>query len=503
MKFLETLKALSLPRQLMLAGAVLVITVLMSLMVRGATAVPMALLYSGLGAEQAGEIVEELDKRGVAYEVRGEAIFIAEPARDATRLALARDGLPRQSVQGYELLDDVNGFSVTSEMYNAAYWRAKEGELTRTILAIPGVDAARVHIGASLRSGFSRTQAPPTASVTLTTVHDLSNDQAEAIQFLVALAVSGLNPQDVGVIDTARGMIAGPSATAAAAPAIIAETQAAQLEQKILKLLAPRVGPGNAEVSVSVDVTRAHQKTATVSFDPQSRVMRSRAVNDLNETGNTGGGAVTVASNLPQQEQAGGQGGSASTKTSSETVQYEINETRTETEVLPGEIKRVSIGVLLNAAAFGLDPAATDAAAQKEKLVGELKALILSAAGLDTARGDTVSIEIMPFQAPVAETLTPKPGLIAQLSERYFWPGLQSVLLGLVVIVLAFGVVRPMLKQSAPIDTPALNPAGDGAVPADADPLVFLNTYTRERQDDALVVLQTWLRDDQKAAVNE
>jgi hypothetical protein len=96
------------------------------------------LLYSGLDASVTGEIIDELDKRGTRYEIKGDAILVPQKDRDSVRFALARDGLPKQSVQGYELLDNVNGFSVTSEMYNAAYWRAKEGELTRTILAVPG-----------------------------------------------------------------------------------------------------------------------------------------------------------------------------------------------------------------------------------------------------------------------------------------------------------------------------------------------------------------------------
>ena len=167
MKLLETLKALSVAQKLALAGSVAGVVIAMTMMVQGAVQQPKALLYSGLDPMHTGEVIAELEKRGVDYELRGEAIFIPQSERDSVRFSLAKDGLPQQSVQGYELLDDVNGFSITSEMYNAAYWRAKEGELTRTILAIPGVSSARVHIGASLRSGFSRSGPPQTASVTL------------------------------------------------------------------------------------------------------------------------------------------------------------------------------------------------------------------------------------------------------------------------------------------------------------------------------------------------
>lgn len=138
MNFLTNLRALPVSRQIMLAAAVLGVVIAMTFMVQGAMKKPMALLYSGLEASVTGDIIDELEKRGTEYEIKGDAIFVPQDDRDSICFALARDGLPKQSVQGYELLDSVNGFSVTSEMYNAAYWRAKEGELTRTILAVPG-----------------------------------------------------------------------------------------------------------------------------------------------------------------------------------------------------------------------------------------------------------------------------------------------------------------------------------------------------------------------------
>ena len=174
MKLLDTLKALSTAQKLALVGAVAGVVFAMSLLVQGAVKQPMGLLYAGLDPMHTGEVIAELEKRGVEYEIRGEAIFVPNSDRDSVRFALAKDGLPQQSVSGYELLDDVNGFSITSEMYNATYWRAKEGELTRTVLAIPGVSSARVHIGASLRSGFSRSGPSQTASVTLVSSNRIS-----------------------------------------------------------------------------------------------------------------------------------------------------------------------------------------------------------------------------------------------------------------------------------------------------------------------------------------
>ncbi|MFN7054816.1 flagellar basal-body MS-ring/collar protein FliF [Hyphomonas sp.] len=510
MKFLETLKALSPAKQLMLAGAMLAVILAVSLIARGVTREPMALLYAGLEPQVVGDVIKELERSGVPYEIRGEAVFIPQGKRDLVRIELASAGLPRQSVQGYELLDQVNGFSVTSEMYNAAYWRAKEGELTRTILAIPGVTSARVHIGANLRSGFARSQPQQTASVTLTSARDLTQSQAEAIQYLVALAVSGLKAEDVAVIDPSKGILAGPKASRMAEPMVAAEDHASAIEEKIMRLLDPRVGAGNARVSVSVDVSRERQRTSAVMFDPQSRVIRNRTTNDVNETNTGGAGGVTVASNLPQGA-GGGAGGGSSTRNSTESIVFEINETRTEVETLPGQIQRISVAVLLNLQSLGIDPAAADAGAAQAQAAAEFERLIASAAGLNLERGDTISVELMPFQPIAAEELMTPPSLIDQLIERYFWSALQALLLGVVIIVLVFGVIRPMLMPrpgAAAADGPAPGAAGVAAggglsaAPVEADPFTYLQDYASERQDEAAALLQQWLNEDQQPAAS-
>ena len=439
------LKNLPVSRQLTLLVSVLAVIGFMTFMFRGVMKPQMALLYSGLEPARAGEIIDELSRSGVRYELRGEAIFIPEKDRDAVRFSLAKEGLPRPSVQGYELLDSVNGFSVTSEMYNATYWRAKEGELTRTILAIPGVTAARVHIGASLRSGFSRSQPSNTASVTLSTSSRLSQQQAEGIQYLVALAVSGLPPEEVVVIDAEKGILTGSEAQPEMVSDVTSESRSNLLEQKILSMLEARVGAGNARVSVSMEVSRDRQRISAVTFDPESRVIRNRTTSETSETSQGSGSALTVASNLPDGE---GQtsGGTSETENSSESISYDVSETRTETERLPGAIERISIAVLLDTSALGIDTTAAGATETTEQIVADFQNLVRSAAGLSDERGDALTIELMPFRPLPVEELQPAPSLVQQLLQRYLWSGIQAILLGLVVLVLGFGVVRPILK---------------------------------------------------------
>ena len=95
------------------------------------------MLYSGLDSAAAGEVVAELEAEGVAFEVEGAAIMVDAAARDRIRMQLAAKGLPAGGPAGYEILDSLSGFGTTSQMFDAAYWRAKEGELARTITGSP------------------------------------------------------------------------------------------------------------------------------------------------------------------------------------------------------------------------------------------------------------------------------------------------------------------------------------------------------------------------------
>ncbi|GAB5459073.1 MAG: flagellar basal-body MS-ring/collar protein FliF [Henriciella sp.] len=504
MQFIETLKALPRARQIMLAAAVLGVAVAMTFMVRGVMQEPMRLLYSGLDSERSGEILAELDKRGISYELQRDSIFVPQSERDRVRLSLAQDGLPRQSVQGYELLDDVNGFSVTSEMYKASYWRAKEGELTRTILAVPGVDGARVHIGANLRAGFTRTQNAPTASVTLSSSRSISSKQAEGIQYMVALAVPGLNPTDVAVIDSNRGILIGPNQSAGQFVSGESDDKAGALEAKIMSMLEARLGPGNARVSVSVDVSRELQRVASLQIDPESRIIRQRTVTDSAETSTRGGGATTVASNIPDGA-AGGGGGESDQRNSSESVAYEFNETRTEIERLPGEIKRISVAVLLNEEALDI-PDGVDVAAFTDDVAAEFEQLIVSAAGLEAARGDSVAVELMPFRPVEVADIVLAPSMVETLMEQHLWSGIQLFLLAAVILGLGFGVIRPAFSTKRvgnSLEADFEEDAAEDAAESESDPVRYLQSYAASRQEETAALLQEWLEQDRKAVVND
>ncbi|MEM7519477.1 MAG: flagellar basal-body MS-ring/collar protein FliF [Pseudomonadota bacterium] len=443
-------------------------------MSRMATAPSMTLLYAGLESGAAGDVVRALEQRGVAYEVRGGTIFVDSQQRDELRLTLASEGLPANGTRGYELLDNLTGFGTTSQMFDAAYWRAKEGELARTIVANPQIAMARVHIASTGSNPFQR-GVTPKASVSLTPNGGaISSGQAKAVRFLVASAVAGLSPDDVAVID-ANGALIGQVDDVA--PAVGGDDISQLLRDRVQRLLEARVGFGNAVVEVSVDTVTESEAIRERVFNPEGRVAISTETEERSNTSqDAGGGDVTVASNLPDEE-GGGAGDSSSSQNTEtrERVNYEVSETEREIVRSPGAIKRLSVAVLVNEAP-AINEAGEEVFAPRDAVeIEALRELVSSAVGFDEARGDIITIKSMALLA------VPPTGTVAETSlfgrfDVDLMSAIQMAILAVVTLILGLFVVRPVLSRPANTaeNLPALPPGTASAESANTEPTAAL-----------------------------
>ncbi|MFA5539585.1 MAG: flagellar basal-body MS-ring/collar protein FliF [Gemmobacter sp.] len=499
-------------RRAIVIGATVAVFVAVLALARLAATPPMALLYAGLEPGSSGEVVQALEQRRVTYQIRGDSIFVAASARDELRMTLASEGLPANGGAGYELLDSLSGFGTTAQMFDAAYWRAKEGELARTIAASPRIRSARVHIAPAPAQPFRR-DSRPTASVTVTTAGGtLSPDQARAFRHLVATAVAGLAPGDVAVIDSAIGLVAAEDDTS---PARAAGNRAAELRRNAERLLAARVGPGKALVEVSVDLVTERESIIERRFDPETRVAISTETESRSDSASGGDPAgVTVASNLPEGDAAGAGESRSQSNETRERVNYEVSEVQRELERAPGSVRRLTVAVLVD----GLRDGDGLWQPRPDEELADLRELVASAVGFDADRGDTITLRSMAFE-PVPEegTLAGGPGFpldpmtLAQLGVA-----------ALVALILGLFVLRPILTQgrAAPMTAPAALPgaasttgpvltgeiAGDDTpaqltvVPAPeneapADPVERLRKLIADRQDESIEILRGWMEE--------
>lgn len=483
----------------------------------------MVLLYAGLESSSSGDVVQALEQRGVEYHVRGSSIYVPDAQRDELRMTLASEGLPANGSSGYELLDNLTGFGTTAQMFNAAYWRAKEGELARTMLASPNITKARVHIANTGTNPFQR-DLRPTASVSVTATGGLTANHAKALRFLVASAVSGLEPSDVAVIDGGGNLI---SADETVTPTT-GDTRSAELRDRVQRLLEARVGPGNAVVEVSVETITESESIRERTFDPAGRVLISSDTEEnTNNSKNGAGGDVTVASNLPDGDAGGAENSSAQTSQTRERVNYEVSETQREIVRAPGSIKRLSVAALVNGVVADVDGGEALQLRPDDELLA-LRELVASAVGFDEARGDVITIKSMLFQ-PVTPMGTEAASGLLSFPPMDLMGLIKLGVATLVALIMGLFVLRPILSKPAlPAPVPALPAARTegGALTGEIDdsetdlsnlPVIGstspslpahsqedaverLRGLINDRRDETVEILRSWLEDEEEEA---
>ncbi len=140
---------------------------------------------------------------------------------------------------GFELFDKGN-WAASDFDDKVNYQRALEGELERTIQAMSGVAAARVHLAIPPDSIYSGQDRQAKAGVILKLRdHRLTAAMRLAVQRLVSSAVDKLDPQSVTVVDAE----AGATLDAATAQSASEEHSAEEvLAARLLHTLEPVVG---------------------------------------------------------------------------------------------------------------------------------------------------------------------------------------------------------------------------------------------------------------------
>lgn len=532
-------QALDAKKRLIVAGATIAVFLAVLGVARIASAPGMSLLYAGLQGGAAGDVVAALEQDGVAFEVRGDSIYVDSSRRDSLRMVLAAQGLPANSGTGYELLDGLSGFGTTSQMFDAAYWRAKEGEIARTILANPLIRAARVHIAQAPSRPFQAEQAAK-ASVTVTTAAGgLPADQARALRHLVAAAVPGMVPEDVAVIDAVAGLLPGDES--GQRPDAVGEARAAELRRNVERLLEARVGPGKAVVEVAVDVFTDRESITERTFDPQGRVAISQETESRSGTATEPGGDVTVASNLPEGDAAAGGAGRSENTENRERVNYEVSETQREILRSPGAVKRLSVAVLVDGELVTAEDGTQSVQPRGDEELAVLRDLVSSAVGIDEARGDILTIKSLAFQPDPAMGELIEAGFLPAMGPIDPMSVIQSLVLAVVALILGLFVIRPILTSqvrqaslTAGTIPLALPGAGSAALASDGgsgagaplrdvltgeiedgpdfaldgrgvedlpmDPVARLRRLIEERQSESVEILRGWMEQDEERA---
>jgi flagellar M-ring protein FliF len=448
--------ALSPTKRLVLVGVVALSAIFFALLITTANRTEYKPLYANLGNEDAGEIMKKLKEQKVPSRISDDGKSILVPAGKVyeLRMSLASEGLPQGSGIGFEIFDRKN-FGMTEFVQKLNYQRAMQGELSRTIAQISGVEQARVHLALPERTLFKENEKPPTASIVLKmkSARPLSEGEVQGIIHLVASSVEGMDSEHITVIDSRGRMLSRPAASdqTGRLASTMLETQRnfeKSVEDRIQSLLDRVVGSGKSAARVNVTLDMKNLEKYEERYDPQAAVVRSEQRSEQKENVLTPGGIPGVQSNLGKAPLPAAAPGGGSKN--DETKNYEISRSTSRSVEPAGALTRISVAVLVDGKYEKV--AGKKKSAPQSKYVPltpdelqKIDALVKSAVGFSQGRGDQVTVVNIPFRDVAAE------GVESGGSPWWEAPILMSlvknVLIGVAFLALIFLVIRPMVKS--------------------------------------------------------
>ena len=425
------------------------------------------LLYGGLADGEAAKVIAVLDEAKVPYKASGGSILVPQDKVYAMRMQLAAKNIPQGEGVGFEIFDKPN-FGISDFVQRANYTRAVQGELARTIGQIDEVAAARVMIVLPENRLLLDKDKYPTASVFVRVRGNtqLSPSSINSIRFLVANSVEGLKPNHVTIIDNLGNSLSensdNDSLTGLTGSQLVARRNLEQyLGKKAQDMLEKVLGPGQAIVRVSAEINYDTLSRTEEKFDPDGQVVKTQTKNDENNdssTSTTPSAPVGISANTSTATNSAGLAGGPvnnmqNHKTTS-TVEYEIGKVTSSTSQAAGGVKRLSASVTVAARMEGTG-ADRKVVARTPEEMDKLRRVIAGAVGVDASRGDTMTLEELPFNDQFATDVTRE--LDVQQKHDFWWELARNSVypaLGLVALLVLLRLFKRTPVQEIPIGVP-------------------------------------------------
>lgn len=355
-------------------------------------------LLSQPSLDMAGQVVPKLQESGIDYKLgqAGLQVLVKQQDLAKARVQLAQDGVPATGRPGFELFDQPS-WGMTDFTQRINYRRALEGELERTIGKMHGIESAQVHLALQENGLYRKPDHPAEASVVVQTQSGArpSSDVVEGIAFLVASSVDGLNSENVTVLDDTGRLLSKAEEPGSALGLTSRQLELRRnvetyLETKAEDLVSDVVGPGNVQVRVAAALNFDRMDRTTQAVNPDQQAVVSEQRTELKPGTDSTGAAAG--------------GSSVAYKTN-----YETTHSVEKFSSSVGNVKRLTVAVLVNDITTGKGNAATHQPRSAQDLA-RVEALVRNAVGLDDSRGDRISVVSVPFDVATAPPPAAAPG---------------------------------------------------------------------------------------------
>ncbi len=413
-------------------------------------------LFTNLSAEDAGQITSRLQEKKIPYQLSpgGDTISVPGEQVSQLRLELAASGLPKGGGVGFEIFDTKN-LGVTEFVQQLNLQRALQGELTRTINSLDEIQQSRVHLAIPKKSLFSEDQKKPTASVIvkLKNGRNLSEQQIQGVAHLVSSSIEGMSPRDVMIVDSSGKVLSkvtegGEMAQLSNSQIEYKKNVEKDLTNRITSMLEKVVGEGKAVVRISADLDFRVMEKTEEKFDSEEPAIRS-VQRSQEKSGSTSGslGESSVATTARQAAAPPARPAGSNREKSDETINYEISRTVNKTVMPVGDVKKLSIAVLVDGTYAKNDKGVEEYQPRPEKELTALEDLVKKSAGFDTKRGDQVVVSNVPFKKVDLSSDLPEKSWLDKLTV--FMPFVRYLVILAVLVLAALFVVKPLVRMLA------------------------------------------------------
>lgn len=447
-------------------------------------------LYANLNNLDASQVIETLNQSGINFklEPNSGALLVKSNDLAAARLRLATAGIaPTDNTIGFEILDKDQGLGTSQFMETTRYRRGLEGELARTIASLQNVKSARVHLAIPKSSVFVRDERKPSASVLVDMFagRSLEPSQVMAIINLVATSVPELNKDQITVVDQKGNLLSDQNElsemTRAGKQYDFVRRMEGMFTQRVHNILLPILGDGRYKAEVSADVDFSAIESTSESFNPDQQALRSEQSLVEERTSSQGPqgipGALSNqppgAASAPERALGGGAGADGpiaagqplldangqqiidpatgqpmlapypTDRREQSTRNFEVDRSISYVKQDQGRLQRLSVAVVVDDLVHVGADGQTVRRPWTEQDLSRFTRLVQDAVGFNASRGDSVSVINAPFaDVPVEEFVEPP-----FYSQPWFWDVMKQVLGVLFIIILVFGVLKPLLSN--------------------------------------------------------
>lgn len=474
-------------------------------------------LFSNMDTADSGAVVAKLKEKKVDVQVKGSNILVPKGQVDQLRMELVSEVPMTNGSQGFELMDK-SQFGQTDAEMQVNYQRALQGELERTIKSFQAVDNARVHLVMPQDSAFVKDSQPAKASVILKLKpgQKMTDDQVKSIMALVSGSVKNLSKENVEVVDDKMTLLSkdlGTDSKIDGASSVekqqsLKSQYEKDMEKKVLDMLETVYGKNKVKVKINADLSFDAVEKNTTSYDPGSVVVSEHTVKDTNNGGTANTSTSPVDNNSTNSQSTANNNGTATHE--EKTTNYNISKVDDKTIKAPGEVRRLTTSVVLDG---NIDAATRNS----------VNNLVVSAVGFDTKRGDSISVEGIPFDTALKDSTQKdidamnKEAQKAKQMKLYKEIGAGAVAL-IVAIIAAIILIKKRKPQES--EDEFLEPKGLDVIINDSvdekkqeqlfKPIDFeeqnerihmeneVRKYAKDKPDQVAEIIKAWIADDER-----